>query len=242
MEERAPQGWQVDPFGRHAERWISAGTATALVRDGDREGHDPPTPSVSAPPRERPHWIDVDRLPKGSRRPLPWPLRRLPPSYPGPPQTTRLRIAVGVVLACCSLFVGMVVVFGHVRPLYTPALPRHEVVGQVIGVVGSTYFVGYDIPNEVDSQITAATGSVRDGQSVVVRYGGPDVVATVVSTSPPGLRLGAGFFGALAGIVVIASLLVSLWLRLLAARDRVRASEEATDYRDDDWAGTSNSA
>lgn len=36
------EGWYRDPWDRHEERWWSAGRATALVRDGDVEGHDPP--------------------------------------------------------------------------------------------------------------------------------------------------------------------------------------------------------
>jgi len=45
MEE---EGWYVDPYGVHEARWISAGTPTALVRDGDVESQDPPpsAPSV----------------------------------------------------------------------------------------------------------------------------------------------------------------------------------------------------
>ncbi len=39
MEE---EGWYVDPYGVHEARWISAGTPTALVRDGDVEAQDPP--------------------------------------------------------------------------------------------------------------------------------------------------------------------------------------------------------
>ena len=42
------EGWYVDPYGVHEARWISAGTPTALVRDGDVEAQDPPpsTPYV----------------------------------------------------------------------------------------------------------------------------------------------------------------------------------------------------
>jgi hypothetical protein len=39
MEE---EGWYEDPYGIHEARWISAGKPTALVRDGDVEGQDPP--------------------------------------------------------------------------------------------------------------------------------------------------------------------------------------------------------
>lgn len=36
------EGWYVDPFGRHEARWISDGSPTALVRDGQIESKDPP--------------------------------------------------------------------------------------------------------------------------------------------------------------------------------------------------------
>ena len=42
------EGWYRDPFGRHQDRWFSAGAPTALVRDGGVEGHDDP-PDVPAP-------------------------------------------------------------------------------------------------------------------------------------------------------------------------------------------------
>lgn len=45
----AEEGWYVDPYGRHEARWISDGTPTALVRDGDVEAKDPPPDE--APPR-----------------------------------------------------------------------------------------------------------------------------------------------------------------------------------------------
>lgn len=36
------EGWYVDPFGRHGLRWFSSGRPTALVRDGETDGHDEP--------------------------------------------------------------------------------------------------------------------------------------------------------------------------------------------------------
>ena len=41
------EGWHADPFGRHEARWMSDGTPTTLVRDGDVESRD-------APPDEEP--------------------------------------------------------------------------------------------------------------------------------------------------------------------------------------------
>ncbi len=37
-----PQGWYLDPYGAHEARWFSAGSATALVRDGSSESTDAP--------------------------------------------------------------------------------------------------------------------------------------------------------------------------------------------------------
>ena len=41
------EGWCADPFGRHEARWISNGSPTSLVRDGQVESHDPPEPQVA---------------------------------------------------------------------------------------------------------------------------------------------------------------------------------------------------
>jgi hypothetical protein len=238
--EHPAQGWQPDPFGRHTDRWMSAGTPTALVRDGTREGTDPPTARPAPPPQEKPHWIDVDRLPVSRRRSLARPLRHLPPSYPGPPEPSRRRVGVAIAVACCSLFVSLAVLFG-VKPLYIPALPKGAVVGSVVGSTSDTYIVEYSLPGQPNSnELTSATGSVQDGQSVVVRY--TSFPGTVISTSAPHVRLGVGILGAASGIALIASGLASLWLRLARAKDRVIAREETIDYREDAWGGTSYSA
>lgn len=44
----ATKGWYKDPTRHHAERWFSAGTPTALVRDGHTTGHDPLSESEAA--------------------------------------------------------------------------------------------------------------------------------------------------------------------------------------------------
>jgi hypothetical protein len=36
------EGWCTDPFERHEARWMSDGTPTKLVRDGEVESYDPP--------------------------------------------------------------------------------------------------------------------------------------------------------------------------------------------------------
>lgn len=40
------QGWHEDPWRRHEARYFSAGKPTDLVRDGTREGHDPPPDEI----------------------------------------------------------------------------------------------------------------------------------------------------------------------------------------------------
>jgi hypothetical protein len=42
VQEADLEGWYTDPFGRHEARWMSRGTPTRLVRDGEVEGDDPP--------------------------------------------------------------------------------------------------------------------------------------------------------------------------------------------------------
>jgi hypothetical protein len=49
-DERA-EGWYTDPFGRHEARWMSDGSPTKLVRDGDEESYeDPPDEEPSVTP------------------------------------------------------------------------------------------------------------------------------------------------------------------------------------------------
>jgi hypothetical protein len=40
--ETPPQGWYIDPFGVHEQRWFSQGRPTDLVRNGKAETKDPP--------------------------------------------------------------------------------------------------------------------------------------------------------------------------------------------------------
>lgn len=44
MSRVEAEGWYLDPYKLHTDRWFSAGRPTALVRDGDAESHDPPPP------------------------------------------------------------------------------------------------------------------------------------------------------------------------------------------------------
>jgi hypothetical protein len=41
--DESMEGWFTDPYQRHEARWMSQGTATRLVRDGNVEGSDPVT-------------------------------------------------------------------------------------------------------------------------------------------------------------------------------------------------------
>jgi len=47
------EGWYKDPYGRHEARWISDGTPSALVRDGEVESQDPPPDEPITVPMER---------------------------------------------------------------------------------------------------------------------------------------------------------------------------------------------
>jgi hypothetical protein len=42
MESEHEEGWYTDPYGRHEARWLSDGTPTKLVRDGEVESYDKP--------------------------------------------------------------------------------------------------------------------------------------------------------------------------------------------------------
>jgi hypothetical protein len=233
---RLAEGWQPDPFGRHDQRWMSAGTATDLVRDGRREGHDAPEEGPPPEPPPKQHWIDVDRLPTRTRARVPWPLDRIPPSYPVP-ERRPWDIAAAVVLACCSVFVGLAISLGGVRPFYVPPLPKGDVVGQVEGVSYPAAFVSYpDAPGGAIG--VTATPGVGVGQDVVVNLDTDEIVAT----SPPREHLGKGFLGTVAGVVVLLAVALRLWLQGSWSRRRLEAREFETDYRDDQWAGTSNSA
>ncbi len=55
MDDQTAEGWYLDPFGIHEQRWMSGGRPTALVRDDGAEGSDEPpdrplpNPLVRAP-------------------------------------------------------------------------------------------------------------------------------------------------------------------------------------------------
>lgn len=62
----AAEGWYRDPYGIHQDRWFSAGTPTALVRDQGVEGHDdPPGYPPPGPPEEIP---EIDQFPADDLR------------------------------------------------------------------------------------------------------------------------------------------------------------------------------
>lgn len=49
-----PEGWYLDPFGRHEQRWFSQGAPTALVRDDRLESTDAPPQASWDGPLETP--------------------------------------------------------------------------------------------------------------------------------------------------------------------------------------------
>ena len=66
------EGWYKDPFGRHELRWFSNGTPTALVRDGDAEGHDaPPSEPVEGPLEEAEEVPAVNETVRADEAPAP---------------------------------------------------------------------------------------------------------------------------------------------------------------------------
>jgi hypothetical protein len=51
MADERAEGWYADPFGRHEARWMSDGSPTKLVRDGDEESYeDPPDEEPTVTP------------------------------------------------------------------------------------------------------------------------------------------------------------------------------------------------
>jgi hypothetical protein len=51
VPDEREEGWYTDPFGRHEARWMSDGSPTKLVRDGDAESYeDPPDEEPTVTP------------------------------------------------------------------------------------------------------------------------------------------------------------------------------------------------
>ncbi|HTU37563.1 MAG TPA: hypothetical protein VMF35_06065 [Acidimicrobiales bacterium] len=57
MDKEGLEGWCTDPFGRHEARWLSDGTPTKLVRDGDVESYDDPPDEE---PTQVPQLVEPD--------------------------------------------------------------------------------------------------------------------------------------------------------------------------------------
>jgi hypothetical protein len=249
------QGWQPDPLGRHSERWMSAGAPTELVRDGHRVTHDPvtsePSRATMPPDAEPAHWIDVGALPRKERAPLPWPLRRLPPSYPTP-EPRRWRVVLGVGLTCCSLLATLAIHFGHAL-VPPPPLGRDEAIGvvQVVAPHDPAFLVSYQPPGTQRGTSRGDTnyafgwstpGTVQPGQSVVVHYDlADDTKSTIVALAPPQSRPN-GLYG---WVVVGVAWAVTAWYWISTVFRKGRRYQrrvEDTDYRDDPWTGSTNSA
>ena len=52
MDDPTVEGWYLDPYGIHEQRWMSVGRPTSLVRDSGTESHDGP-PDRPLPGRRR---------------------------------------------------------------------------------------------------------------------------------------------------------------------------------------------
>jgi hypothetical protein len=241
----AEQGWQPDPFGRHDERWMSAGTATELVRDGSTEGHDPPIedPSPSPAPEAQKHWIDVDRLEQAGTQARRW--------WNGP------RV-IAVAATCCSLLITL----GILLPNNSQPVGAHETIGSVLfvdiappwGYVATYDAPGHPDPGGVGSGMAvgpAPRGSVVQGQSVVVRYDPRDTTqGTVVSLIPvprwwaifgPDYR--ANNAGGKLVLLVLWGFSLAMWIDVVyRGVRRAQEREDRTDYRDDGWGGGTYSA
>ena len=75
MDNRTIEGWYLDPYGIHEQRWMSAGTPTSLVRDSGTEGNDEPPdrppskPLVPAPVVESAFGRDLLRADDADNEP-----------------------------------------------------------------------------------------------------------------------------------------------------------------------------
>jgi hypothetical protein len=71
------EGWYLDPYKIHQQRWISKGRPSDLVRDGEHEGKDAPPdrppslPLVPAPVDGSLGWRDTRRADDASSQPIP---------------------------------------------------------------------------------------------------------------------------------------------------------------------------
>jgi hypothetical protein len=50
VEPSDKEGWYTDPYGRHEARWMSGGSPTKLVRDGEVESYEEPPDSPPSHP------------------------------------------------------------------------------------------------------------------------------------------------------------------------------------------------
>jgi hypothetical protein len=61
------EGWYLDPYKKHTDRWFSSGQPTKLVRDDGIESYDPPpdepvsVPLVESPEKEPHDGADLRR-------------------------------------------------------------------------------------------------------------------------------------------------------------------------------------
>jgi len=77
-EDEAAEGWYLDPYGVHEQRWISRGHPSNLVRDGKIEAKDEPP---DRPPQRPFHpipsdsagigWRDMQRADDTANQPVP---------------------------------------------------------------------------------------------------------------------------------------------------------------------------
>jgi hypothetical protein len=120
MDSRQLQGWHADPFGRHEQRYFSAGVPTKLVRDGNVESFDGPPTELSRAGAAVAASATSGLLPAAMTGPEsgyrdPVSLGRTPAPYPGPSAPRRRTglvyslvalVAVIAVIAFVALYGG----------------------------------------------------------------------------------------------------------------------------------------
>jgi hypothetical protein len=205
---------------------MSAGEPTDLVRDGAREGHDPADPSAPLPE------IDVDELPTGQLVPFPW-------------RQSRWQRVLVLAAVCCAVVAILADRFGHATAPPKPLGPN-EAIGTVLFVESSSHYVLATFTPQGNSDAQGmASGYMNDvasGQTVVVRYDPNQPTDGTVLSQPTPRSSPNGLYGVFIGVLGFVGF-GALWVVAGYRKWRLyRAREDATDYRVDPWAGTTNSA
>ena len=140
------EGWFGDPYGRHEARWMSGGVPTALVRDGNVEGSDPPP--------DGPNGARPSAIPTGGGAPNASAAAR---DDPGPSRW----LHHGYLIASALLLF----ILGGFYLIHTPALPSHRFVlspGELAAIASG----GPTDPPTCSESIESSTANVGVGVQV----------------------------------------------------------------------------